>query len=75
MNKLNKIIFMMMVSAPFATHADNHATGKDGETCSSSKKEKDNKKEKSSSQKRGMHQIWKPEYQNKSDQKNNENKS
>jgi len=76
MNKLNKIIFMMMVSAPFVTHAENHSkTGNNEETCSSSKKAKGDKKSESSSQKRGLHRTWDPKYQNKSDKKNNESKS
>ncbi len=75
MNKINKIIFMMMVSAPFVTHAENHKkTGKDGETCSSSKKEKGDNNAKHSNKKIGLHRTWDPKYQNNSDKNNNESK-
>jgi len=75
MNKFNKIIFMMMVSAPFVTHAENHAAGKDGETCSSSsKKAKGDNKSESSSQKRGLHRTWDQKHQKNSDQKDSESK-
>jgi hypothetical protein len=76
MNKFNKIIFMMMVSAPFVTHAENHnKTGNDGETCSSSKKAKGDNNAKHSNKKTGLHQTWNKKYQKNSDQKDSESKS